>query len=233
MSHLLTRRSLIAAPFAAAALPARDWHVEISQLTRGPSHHYFGYIGHVQNTPWNGGDRYMALLRMGFQDHMPAPAEAADVVLVDTRNNNEITSLGRCHAWNPQQGTMFYWNPKAPDTQLIFNDRDLKTNRIFTVLYDVAARKRIREYRYDDTPIGNSGVAQKGAYFLGLNYGRLARLRPVTGYPGAYDWNPQTPAPDNDGIFLVEIESGKKRLLVSFRELAELVRTKRPDVAGT
>src|SRR5439155_3783216 len=221
MAHLLTRRSLIAAPFAAAmAAATRDWDVEITQLTHGPKHHYFGYIGHVQNTPWNGNDRYIALLRMGFQDHMPAPAEAADVVLIDTKNKNEIEPVDQSRAWNPQQGTMFYWNPKAQDTQLIFNDRDLKTNRVFAVLYDVAKKKRIKEYRYDDTPFGNSGVAQKGGYFLGLNYGRMARLRPVTGYPGAYDWNPQTAAPDNDGIFIVEIESGKKRLLVSFRQLA-------------
>ena len=52
---------------------------------------------------------------------------------------------------------MFYWNPKAPDTQLIFNDRDLKTNRVFAVLYDIEKRKRLHEYKYDDTPFGNSG----------------------------------------------------------------------------
>ena len=48
---------------------------------------------------------------------------------------------------------------------------------------------RVREYRYDDTPIGNGGVAADGTALLGLNYGRLARLRFVTGYPGAVDWS--------------------------------------------
>src|SRR5712671_3777241 len=107
MAHLLTRRSLIAASLTVAkAAPARDWDVEITQLTHGPKHHYFGYIGHVRNSPWDGSDRYMALLRMAFQDHMPAPAEAADVVLVDRKKNNEITPVEKSHAWNPQQGTM-------------------------------------------------------------------------------------------------------------------------------
>ena len=109
------------------------------------------------------------------------------------------------------------------DAWAIFNDRDPASNRVFTVLYDVKARRRIREYRFDDTPFGNSGVAQQGGWFLGLNYGRLARLRPVTGYPEAFDWNPGTPAPENDGIFIVDIESGRKRLLVSYRKLAEAV----------
>ena len=81
--------------------------------------------------------------------------------------------------------------------------------------------RRVREYRYDDTPIGNGGVAQKGGTFLGLNYGRLARLRLVTGYPDALDWSKADNAPDNDGIFIVDIRTGKKQLLVSYRQLAE------------
>ena len=229
----LTRRTLLGACLTTrVARASRDWDLQVAQVTHGPKHHWFGYIGHVKNTPWNGNGRFMALLRTGFQDHMPAPAEAADVVLVDTRSNNRVEAIDRSHAWNPQQGTMFYWNPKAANTELIFNDRDLKTNHVFAVRYDIAKQKRIHEYRYEDTPIGNSGVAQKGGYFLGLNYGRLARLRTVTGYPGAYDWAENVPAPENDGIFLVEIESGKKRLLVSFRQLADLVAPQRPDVAG-
>jgi len=233
MNSALTRRTILATPLAAAlAAASRDWDVSIEQLTQGPKNHFFGYIGHVKNTPWNGNGRYMVVLRTGFQDHMPAPAEAAEVALIDTRNRNEVTVIDQCRAWNPQQGTMFYWNPRAADTQLIFNDRDLKTNHVFAVLYDISKRQRVKEYRYQDTPFGNSGVAQNGRFFLGINYGRMARLRPVTGYPGAYDWNQSVPAPDNDGIFLVEIESRKKRLLVSFRQLADLIGAQRPEVAG-
>ena len=72
----------------------------------------------------------------------------------------------------------------------------------------------MRTYRYEDTPIGNAGVAADGSAWLGLNYGRLARLRMVTGYPGAPDWSKDDSAPENDGIFIVDIQTGKKRLLV-------------------
>jgi len=109
----------------------------------------------------------------------------------------------------------------APETQFFFNDRDVKTGKVFTVLYDIQKRRRVREYRYDDTPIGNSGAAPNGTAFLALNYGRLARLRPVTGYPGALDWSKDDPAPANDGVFIVDIRTGMKRLLVSYRQLAK------------
>ena len=211
-----------------SALPAAsgEFDVEIRQITHGPKHHFFGYIGHVQNIPWNGDGRYIVALRTSFQDRMPNPGEPADVVLIDTQNGNRVEKIDESRAWNFQQGTMFYWNPKDADHKLIFNDRDPQTNRVFAVVYDIAARKRVREYRFNDTPIGNSGVAQRGGCFLGLNYGRIARLRPVTGYPGALDWNPGEPAPSNDGVFLVDMATGEKHLLVSFADLARAVDTK-------
>lgn len=209
---------------------ASNLDVDIRQLTHGPNHHFFGYIGHVQNIPWSGDGRYIVALRTTFQDRMPKPAEPADVVLMDTQNGGRIEKIDESRAWNFQQGTMFYWKPRAPDHELIFNDRDPKTHKVFTVLYDVAARKRVREFRFDDTPFGDAGVAQRGGYFLGLNYGRLARRRPVTGYPGAFDWNPAEAGPANDGVVIVEMATGKKRLLVSFADLDRTVDIKGRDL---
>jgi hypothetical protein len=219
---------ILAAALVGMLAAAADFELRVSQITFGPKHHFFGYIGHVQNIPWNGNGRYIAALETDFQDRMPGAADAARVILIDTQRNNAIIPIEQTRAWNFQQGTMLYWNPKAPDTQLFFNDRDAKTNRVFTVLYDVEKRRRVREFRYDDTPFANSGVAQRGGWFLGLNYGRLARLRPVTGYPEAYDWTAGSAAPDDDGIFIVNVDTGQKRLLVSYRKLAEVVSTVAP-----
>jgi hypothetical protein len=66
--------------------------------------------------------------------------------------------------------------------------QDIKTGKVFTVLYDIEKKKRVHEYKFDDTPIGNGGVAADGSAFLAINYGCLARLRLVTGYPEALDW---------------------------------------------
>ena len=94
--------------------------LEIEQITRGPQNHYFGYIGHVQNIPWNGSERYLLSLRVGFHDRMPAADDAADIVLLDTQNDYAARKVDETRAWNPQQGTMMYWNPDAPDTQFFF-----------------------------------------------------------------------------------------------------------------
>ena len=196
------------------------FRVEIEQITHGPMTHFFGYIGHVQNIPWNKSGQYIIALQTDFHDRMPGPNDPANVVLIDTNNDYRIKVVDRCRGWNPQQGTMFYWNPAKPETQFFFNDRDLKTGKVFCVLYDIEQAKRIREYRFNDTPIGNGGVAQNGGWFLGLNYARMARLRPVTGYKNAWDWTKGIAHPKDDGLFKVDIDSGEKTLLISFHQMA-------------
>ncbi len=200
-----------------------SFELAVEQITFGPRHHFFGYIGQSQTIPWNGSGRYILGLRTDFQDHMPGIGEAADIVLIDTHNDYAVEVVERTLGWNPQQGTMFYWNPEAADRQFFFNDRDPRTQKVFTVLYDIAVGERIAEYRYDDTPFGNSGVAQNGGYFLGLNYARMARLRLVTGYLGAADWTEGVLHPSDDGIFKAHVKTASKELIVSFAQLAAAI----------
>ncbi len=204
--------------------------IEREQITSGPKNHFFGYIGHVGTIPWNASGRYIVALRTDFVDRMPAPGDAADIILLDTTNGYRVRVVDSTKGWNVQQGTMLYWNPRDPENQFFFNDRDPATGKVFCVLYDIAQGRRVREYRFEDTPVGNGGVSLDGRHFAGINYARMARLRPVTGYPGAWDWTEGVSAPSDDGIFLVDVDSGEKELLVSFRRLAEALRREWPEI---
>ncbi|MCA9011816.1 MAG: hypothetical protein KDB01_18810 [Planctomycetaceae bacterium] len=212
---------------------AQSFELQLEQVTRGPKYHFFGYIGQCKTVPWSGDGWYILGMEIERIDQMPGPDEAAAIVLVDTQHRNETIRIDETHAWNPQQGTMFYWNPHAASTQFFFNDRDVKTGEVFAVLYDIQKRKRIHEYRNAEAPLGNSGVSHNGGEFLGLNYGRLARLRAVTGYPEACDWSESENAPISDGIFVVNVNNGTRRLLVSYRELADHLKPRYPDVDKT
>jgi len=205
----------------------------IKQITSGDAHQLFGYIGQSKTIPWNASGRYILGLRTTFHDRLPGPDDPAQVLLIDTQQQNQVQVLDETRAWNHQQGTMFYWNPDAPETQFFFNDRDPDTGKIFTVLFDIATRERLREYRFADTPVGNSGVAPGGGSFLAINYARMARLRPVTGYQGATDWTEGIPAPEDDGIYQITIETGQKRLLVSFQQMADALRSRYPEIDKT
>src|SRR6478736_798777 len=101
---------LLLGPAIAAGQAIR---LEVRQLTTGPLHHFFGYIGHVQNVPWNKSGRYLVALRTPVRDHLPDASEPAEIVLLDAENNYAARVVDRSRAWNPQQGTMLYWNPEA------------------------------------------------------------------------------------------------------------------------
>ena len=226
VAHLLVFASFSSIFYAQAP----SFELEIEQITSGPKHHFFGYIGQCQTIPWNATGQYILGLEIEVIDRMPKPDEAATIILVDTYDDNNIIRLDKTHAWNPQQGTMFYWNPLAAATQFFFNDLDLETGKVYTVLYDIVEQKRIRTYRYWDTPIGNGGVAPDGSAWLGINYGRLARLRSVTGYPGAADWSENELAPEQDGIFIVDATTGDKKLLVSYYQLEHKLKEHNPKM---
>ncbi|MBS10819.1 MAG: hypothetical protein CME19_04360 [Gemmatimonadetes bacterium] len=197
--------------------------LKTQQITHGPSeNHFFGYIGHAGTVPWSSDGRYIVCLRTTFQDHMPGRGEPADICLLDTANGYVVEKVDQTEGWNPQQGTMLYWNPDAPDTQFFFNDAN-EDGKIFTVLYDVSTRTRVKEYRYAEGPFGNSGVAQQGGWFCGLNYARMARLRRVTGYVDTWDWTVGVDHPEDDGIFKVDIATGEWEVIVSFAQLAEAI----------
>jgi hypothetical protein len=226
--------SLVVATPSNSAEPTAVLTTETKQITAGPKHHFFGYFGHVQTIPWNQSGRYIVALRTAFQDRMPEPGEAAEIVLLDTQKNYEARPVERTRAWNFQQGTMLYWNPEAPETQFFFNDRDPKTHEVFCVLFDISKGdngQRVAEYHFKGASVGNGGVAQRGGWFLGINYGRLARLRPVTGYPGASDWTADRKKhPDDDGLFKVNVTTKEKKLLVSYKQLTDALRAAYPSI---
>ena len=198
--------------------------IEIEQITFGSDHHFFGYIGQSLTIPWNKNGNHIVCLSSSFHDHLPGEGEAANVNLIDLdrkiKGHYLVEKLDESQGWNPQQGTMFYWNPQRPDHQFFFNDRDPKSGVVFTVLYDIIKRQRVKTFHYANKSFGNSGVCPLGKYFLAINYARMARLRPVTGYKGSYDWTDSISAPKDDGIAIVNIKTGEKEILISFEQMA-------------
>jgi len=217
-------------------LNSANFTTTIQQITNGPNHHLFGYIGQSLTIPWNSNGNRLLTLSSPFIDHLPDGKEPASVCLVHMDKPEgkyyHVEKVDESLGWNPQQGTMFYWNPDNSANQFFFNDRDKQTGKVFTVLFDIKQGRRFREYKFEDTPVGNSGVCPKGKSFLAINYARMARLRAVTGYKGTTDWTEGIKAPGDDGIFKIDINSGKKKLLVSFMTLQEEIEKKGIDTEG-
>ena len=216
---------ILFAPLALGVSKGQSIRFEVEQITTGPKHHLFGYIGHALTIPWNESGRYIVAMRTDFFKRMPKAGEPCDIVIIDTENNYTVTKVDESLAWNPQKGTMLYWNPNAPETQFFFNDRDPKTEDIFTVLYDISTKKRVKEYRFSPGPstVANTGVAPDGRYFVAVNHGRN-NGREVVSYAGAVDETLSGPAnPTTDGLFKVNIATGKKTIVISYDAIVKFL----------
>src|SRR5688572_25860705 len=193
--------------------------VTVKALTVGPRHHFFGYYG---IPPWNASGKRLVCLESTFQDHMPSAEEPALVGLVDERSG-EFRAVTETRAWNLQQGAMLHWNPIEPENEVIFNDRNA-AGEVVASVFD------LRTNRKRHLPRAVSAVARTGRHALSLTYGRLTRLRTVVGYPGTVDPNPNDPAPANDGVFLMDLESGKVELVVPIAEVHRRLVEKHPEI---
>jgi hypothetical protein len=220
---MFSRRAFLRSASLAACLPAAravaaGVPCTIRALTSGPRHHFFGYYG---ITPWNQSGKYLISLESAFQDHLPRPDEAAAIGLVDAVTG-KFNKVAETRAWNFQQGAMIHWDPSRPETGILFNER--RGDDIISVALDVRSGKR------RELPRAVSAVSHNGRWALSLTYGRLARLRPVVGYVGARDPNPANPAPDNDGIFRMNLASGKTQLIVPIAEVYARLLQAHPEI---
>ena len=181
-------------------------------LTRGPKHHFFGYYG---ISPCNASDRLYACLESAFHDRMPQRGERATIGLVSLESTageaGAFEPLTTTAAWNLQQGAMIHWLPGAAETTLVFNDLDAGAGCFRPVVLDVPTGPR----RTVPAPIGIGAVSPDGRSALGLDYARLHAQRPVVGYAGARDRTAGVLAPDDDGVWRIDLPSGQTDLLLS------------------
>lgn len=195
-------------------------NIYVTALTNGPKHHFFGYYG---INPWNKSQSHILGLEVLWQDRMPIAGEKAVIGLADT-STGAFEKVTETSAWNFQQGAMLHWNPLHPNDEIYFNDM---------VDGDIVTRKvNVNNGKEHIIPRPINALSNNGKYGLSLNYGRLGRMRRVVGYSGIQDPNPDNPAPENDGIFLVDMLSGKTRLIVSIRDVYEMLQKRGIDFRG-
>lgn len=153
------------------------------------------------------------LLLMKVDRYAETKKDPAELIWVDMKNGDEhrITSTA---AWCWQQGARLRWHPFENDI-VMFND--CLDGRYITRLWNIADNKeigRLPRALYDITPDMKYGFS--------LNYSRLQRLRPGYGYNSLPDDTQNVKAPQNDGLFRVNLQTGETSLMITLAKLSEL-----------
>ncbi len=180
---------------------------QVRSITRPPGHHFFGYY---DMRPWDSTGRYHLVLEVPFMDRPPGPQDEAVVGAVDLEQGNGLLPLARTRAWNFQQGAMLHWLGQG--RTILFNDRRLGR------FVCVACQMDSGQQRVLGPAIG--ALSEDGRWGATLNFARIAVTRPGYGYDGLEDPFAGQTIPEGDGLGLLDLASGKHRIIVSLADLA-------------
>jgi len=193
-------RSIARRPVASAA-PVRA-------VTRGPNHHFFGYY---DKCPWSPDGRRLLVTEVKLFERMPGPGDRAGIGVVHLEDDDRLEIIDTTPAWCWQLGALAQWLGEDGAT-VVYNS--VADGRYISVVRDLDGGAQ----RTLPGPV--FAVSAAGDVAISLSFERLARVRPGYGYE-ALDVAVGGPAPDDDGLFAIDVASGARRQLVSLRQLAE------------
>jgi len=184
------------------------------QITDNDKEHLFASYYGINSFSKN--QRYVTVLETELKDGIPTENNPATLGLVDL-NTHDFIPLTKTRSWNFQQGCMAHWLATNPDSLIIYND--LRDGKFISVILNVHTRKEIKTIPY---PV--SGVSPNGKEAVSINFSRLRRTRDSYGYGGGgQDAKLETTFPEDDGMFLLDLETGEAKLLVSIADVKKLV----------
>lgn len=184
------------------------------QITKSQKEHLFASYYGINS--FNQSEQYATVLETDLKFRLPEVTDTAVLGLVDLKTC-EFIPITVTRAWNFQQGCMAHWLATSPDSVIIFND--FREGRYVSVIMNVFTRKELKIIPY---PV--SAVSPDGKVAVSINFSRLRSTRPDYGYGGnGQDARLNNPLPKDDGLFLVDLETGVARLLVSFEQIKDLI----------
>ena len=183
----------------------------VKRLTTAGEHWFFGYY---DIPAFDSACENHLALRVPFMDRMPTADDKAEIYRIRLKTGS-ADKIGETASWCFQQGCFAQWLPARPGW-VIWNERARTECGYAAVMTELASGKK-REY---DRPIAN--VAPNGKYALSVNFDRMYDFRPGYGYAGHADRWATDPHPADDGIYLIDLDSGESRLILSLRQLWEL-----------
>ena len=188
----------------------------VQLMDNGKEHFYASYYG-INSFSTN--QKYATILETEVKYRLPSENDPATLGLVNLETL-EFTPLAETRAWNFQQGCMAHWLATSPDSLIIYND--LRDGKFISVIMNVHSKKEVKTF-----PFPVSAVSPDGKQAVSINFSRLRITRSDYGYGGeGQDAQPNIQYPENDGLFLTNLETGESKLIVSIADVKDLV----PDI---
>lgn len=186
-------------------------------ITKGPKHHWFGYYDKLEFDP---SGRYILANEIGFEGRSPNETDELTVGMVDIEDGDKWIPLGTSKAWGWQQGCMLQFLPNSKN-EVIWNDRE--EDRFVSHIVNIETMEK------RTLPFAIYALSPDGVHAITTDFERINNLRRGYGYAGIEDPNADEIAPNDAGIYLCNLQTGEKKLIIS---LAQMMDAKLPDTEG-
>lgn len=198
-----------------------DHEGNVVRLSPNDSEHEY-FFGYYDKSPWDATGRYVLCLRANDTWTSVAPKEPAEILLIDTAQNNKATKIATTHSWNVQQGCMAQWLGPKFDSEIIYND--FRNGRFVSVVLNAFTGVE----RVLKMPVYS--VAADGSFALTLDFTRLHRLRPGYGYSNVEEATKNEKIPDAACIWKLDIVNDTVTPVLKYSDFATF--EPRKEMAG-
>ena len=171
------------------------------------------FFGFHDVKPFSCGNSMLLANRLTIPLRMPQKDDALQVGYYSGKDYADWHPLGETYAWNYHKGCRLQWC--GGDSHIIYNI--CEGNTLKAAICDINSV----DTRRVSWPIDH--VSGDGKWATSFSYGRLERLMPGYGYAvGDNETLAEAYAPEETGLYLVDLQTNTRRMLMSLKQLADL-----------
>lgn len=167
------------------------------------------FFGFHDKCPWSVDDKRLLAHRITTPSHMPQPEDELEVGFLSGEKYQDYTRVGTTHSWNWHMGAMLQWVGNSD--RIIFNDFD--GHSLLARIVEPGKKE------VDEIPQPVAAISADGKKALSYNFPRLQKTPHKYGYANGNDPEADLLVPLLHGIHLIDIDSGKARLLFSVADI--------------
>ena len=183
----------------------------IIRISPNDNHEYF--FGYYDKSPWDVSNRYMLCLKANNTWSDVSPKEEAEILLIDTLENNKVKIIAKTKSWNVQQSCMLQWLGPDYSNKIIYND--FRNGKYCSIILNITNGKE----KIIPAPVYS--VSADGKFALTLDFSRLYNLRPGYGYYNEKEVTEGVNLPDTTAIWRVDLTNGEVSPVLKYTDFAK------------
>ncbi len=185
-----------------------DYAINEIKIISNPDEHFF--FGYYDLQPYDSKEEKHLAHRVKFIDRFPTKNDVCDIGYINLKSGNFV-KVSETTAWNFQQGALLQWY--KDDEHIAYN---VRTEDGFgtEILNITTGEKRV-------LPLACANISKDGKYGLCVNMSRIFDFRPGYGYSDVPDPFFEENAPQDDGITLMDMETGEYKQIISYADIVK------------